>query len=219
MEIAGAISIRDLGGPLADYPSETTWDTVWGERCLPVVETELGVKLDPFGRYGPSGLKPTEESWNAGDRDAWCGVVKKDPTDDGRLPAFTGKIAELDQSYLFDIGTCLFASPDAPVAIVPCSDNHHYEAIGDVDLAGRYEQVPTEAQWNQIVRADCGQLAATYLGDPIPRRSPLKPSLLPHRGRELGCRDPPHDLSLEPRRRRRRTPGHDGLGKRRIDRR
>jgi hypothetical protein len=138
---------------------------LFAERCSPVLEDYLGTDLDPFGTFGPGGIQPMEAAWNSGDRSMWCGVSKLSPPDQTQnyavMNAFTGRVAELDQSLVYPNGTCL--KLEGRGQPVPCSGPHHFEVVSELDLRDLSGDRPSDDEL--MIR--CGVLPREMQPPPI----------------------------------------------------
>lgn len=133
-EITSNVEITGDYGPNSQPPDEKRWQQIANDKCTPGVTEYLGGKLDPFGKYMVSALKPTDDQWRSGDRKLRCGVHRV--TAQGTRLTTTGSAAKQDQSNIFDPGTC-FALTDAKVPGDPidCEKSHAVEVVGNVDLS------------------------------------------------------------------------------------
>lgn len=162
-EVVSNVDIAGDYGANAPPPDESVWQAIVVEKCTPDVTRYLGGKLDPFGKFGVSALKPTEEQWRSGDRKLRCGVHRV--TSAGTRVPTTGSAVGQDQSNVFDPGTC-FALVDKAIGdIVNCADVHAVEIVGSVDLGAVFPAAfpPPEEQRNTLSEL-CGQVATEYSG-------------------------------------------------------
>jgi hypothetical protein len=149
------------------YPTKEEWFSFIHRECVAPAESLLGTKLDPYGRFFISAIRPSAESWPNGDRDVWCGLAAN-PVDaseaaDGNLVLFTGKIEGQGQQNLLPAGTCI----DDRSRATPCTEPHVAEIVAHVDLTGRVTDPPPAndtAAWNALVADDCGPALRAYLG-------------------------------------------------------
>lgn len=153
----------------ADYPAsapppdEKRWQEIANEKCTPGVADYLGGKLDPFGKYTVSALKPTDEQWRSGDRKLRCGLHRV--TTLGTRLRTTGSAAKQDQSNTFDPGTCLELKENVPGDPIDCATAHAFEIVGNVDLAKAFpaEFASLEVQKTKLAEL-CGLAAKEYSG-------------------------------------------------------
>ena len=138
----------------------------FGEPCQLAVREYLGTRYDPNSRFTISVL------W-AGDADGTksapqsllCGLQLLGP--EGRAIPFKGRIADLDQSKVWPVGTCLGIdssnrSTDIPV---DCAAPHALEVTGAVSLAQNFPgDLPADADQRAFIDGACTRMADGYLG-------------------------------------------------------
>lgn len=162
-EVTGNVEIS------ADYPSsapppdEKRWQEIAAEKCTPGVTEYLGGKLDPFGRYTVSALKPTDEQWRSGDRKLRCGIHRVTPL--GTRLRTKGSAHGQDQSNVYDVGTCFGLNDKEPADPIDCSRAHAFEIVGNADLSAAFpaEFPNLDAQKAKLAEL-CGQLVGSYTG-------------------------------------------------------
>ncbi len=161
----------ELTGSGDEYPTEEEWDelTAPGGQCWEPAVDYLPVPLDPHGRFGPSLIRPLEDSWAGGLRQVWCGIgtYLRGDLSTLELGEFTGRVADQDQTFTYPPGTCL-AAPFGIGVLVACADPHTWEVVGKVDLTGLYDSLPSDAQWEDIGSTICADEATNYAGAPLP---------------------------------------------------
>ena len=87
------VSTKRVDDMFDHYPTEDEWRFVDATVCAPVVERYLKSPIDPSGRYYAGGVRPTEESWDRGDRSVDCGItLNQESGPDEQLVAFSGKV-------------------------------------------------------------------------------------------------------------------------------
>jgi hypothetical protein len=162
-EVTSNVEIASDYPPSAPPPDEKTWQEIANAKCTDGVAAYLGGKLDPFGKYTVSALKPTDEQWRAGDRKLRCGVHRV--TALGSRLRTTGSAAKQDQSNIFDPGTCLALKDNASGDPIDCGTAHAYEIVGNVDLATAFpaEFAAVDAQQQKLAEL-CGAAAKEYSG-------------------------------------------------------
>jgi hypothetical protein len=162
-EVVSVVDIAPDYPQSAPPPDESQWQAIAVEKCTPDVTRYLGGKLDPFGKYGVSALKPTEEQWGSGDRKLRCGVHRV--TSSGARVATTGSAANQDQSNIFEPGTC-FALVDKAIGDPSsCAEAHAVEIVGNVDLSVAFpEAYPSPDDQKNKLSELCAQVAAEYSG-------------------------------------------------------
>lgn len=90
VEVAGKGDLSAEFAPSAPYPDAEALSAAVSAVCAPVVDTYLaGVPADSAA---PGVIPPSETSWAAGDRVAWC-TVGLPRVDDRRQP-YTGRLAD-----------------------------------------------------------------------------------------------------------------------------
>ena len=109
----------------------------FGEPCQLAVRHYLGAKYDPSSRFTIGVIWPGDAVGTpSGGGNLLCGLQLLGPG--GRPIPFKGKIADLDQSRVWPVGTCLGIdeatrrSTDVPAG---CSSPHALEVAGAVNLA------------------------------------------------------------------------------------
>jgi hypothetical protein len=176
IEITAAVAVDDMSGA---YPSATEWETIAGQRCLAPAEAYYGSRLDPQGRFSPGGLPPEEASWDAGDRQLWCGIeaawtdhagaagaAAGAGTEGGakaRPATITGSVKGQLQFWMYRPGDCLGGMSPSPVT---CTQPHELEVVGETSLDNR-ASVPPVADipaWDKLVGSTCEKQAKSYLG-------------------------------------------------------
>ncbi len=165
IEIGAVKRITD--GP-DHVPTVDEWRAIVKKECEADIESWLGTRFDPMGRFRLGALQPTTDGWLAGDRTLWCGV-EANPSSPLPLEAsvpFTGEVRGAPQALVLPVGTCV--STTGPF-VVDCTAPHDSEITGSVDLTGRVATPPPAADrraWSELVSADCTRLATDYLGHP-----------------------------------------------------
>ncbi|HEV2781833.1 MAG TPA: septum formation family protein [Actinophytocola sp.] len=162
-EVTSIVDISPDYGQSAPPPEEKQWQTIAEDKCTPGVTSYLGGKLDPFGKYGVSALKPTEEQWRSGDRKLRCGVHRVTPR--GTRVATKGSAANADQSDISEPGTC-FALADKDIGDpIDCGSQHAVEIVGNVDLSVAFTAgfPPPDDQKVKLSEL-CAVAAAEYSG-------------------------------------------------------
>jgi hypothetical protein len=159
MEVTGHALMPDQGG----YPSDAAWAAFSATGACASEGRQYLRTFDPHGRFGIGFIRPLPDAWSQGDREVWCSFDLKSPT--AAEVAFTGRLQDLDQSFVFPVGTCMTIT-DTTI-VLPCTSSHESEVVGIIDLS-TYPADPTPAQWNDISFASlCRQAAGAYLGRPL----------------------------------------------------
>ena len=137
----------------------------FGEPCQLAVREYLGTRYDPNSRFTISVLWAGDaDGTNTGGQNLLCGMQLLGPG--GKPIPFKGRIAEVDQSKVFPVGTCLGIdagnqSTDIPV---DCAALHALEVTGSVSLAEKFPGgPPPEPDQRGFIDAACGQSANAYL--------------------------------------------------------
>lgn len=152
----------------AAYPTSEGWDELTAELCRPIVVEYLRGALDPVGRLQAGAILPTEDAWRSGARNMWCGVqsVTITPSGEpiGERTVIEGRAADVDQSLLFPVGSCL-RDPDIGAIVVLCTEPHHVIVSGHVDLSELTGRASDEE-----LRARCSEFASevTTIVDGVP---------------------------------------------------
>ena len=169
-EVAASIDMRTFPGaeyaPSAEPPSPTRIQQISVEQCEPAVRRYLGTKFDPDSRFTVSMVWSGDRAWReAGQRRMLCGLELPGPN--AELIAFSGKVAEIDQSKIWPAGTCLGIDPTLgqPVDVpVDCAAPHAMEVTGTVNLAEQFpDGMPTAGEQDDFAKAQCTVLTDTYL--------------------------------------------------------
>ena len=176
-EVAEAIDMKTFPGseygPDAPPPSAPRVQQIVSEQCQVAVRNYLGPRYDPEGRFTVSMLWPGEDAWrSAGERRVLCGLQLPDRA--GTQLAFTGKVAEGDQSKVWPAGTCLGIAPttnqptDSPV---DCSEAHAVEITGVVNLSEKFPGgLPDDKDQDAFIKELCTKMTDDYL-DPVAFRA------------------------------------------------
>jgi hypothetical protein len=147
------------------------------EPCELTVQRYLGNRYDPNSRFttavlwpgNASGPQPTE-------RRLLCGLQLLGPN--GQPVPFKRRVAELDQSKVWPVGTCLGidAATSRPTDIpVDCSEPHAAEITGTVDLAAKFPTgAPAAPDQAAFVGEACKQMTDIYLAPVALDATPLR---------------------------------------------
>ena len=172
IEITG----RTVAPDAPAYPPQSEWDRlIQSGDCAAQAKAYLGGVLDPYGRFGIGAISPSLESWNAGDREIWCGLeVHSQAADhDPEISdLFTGTVRSQPQAMLWPTGSCLGGQEGtrAIEGTVPCTAAHTYEIVGSVNAAARFTSPPPASSplWNTRLGTDCDKLALARFGGRLP---------------------------------------------------
>lgn len=113
-----------------------------------------------------SWLRPSQQGWDNGDRDATCGIgaVRVSPSDVGsEAVLFEGDVRDVaDQARDHPVGTCL----DVDRLPVGCDRTHRHEVVGRL----AYPDAPEapDAAAVAVVDDQCAATAQAYMGGFVP---------------------------------------------------
>ncbi|MBB4134393.1 septum formation family protein [Gordonia humi] len=142
-EVAGALDTDTF--PTSEFASNAPWPgperfaAVRDENCPAIVGRYLAGGLDPQGRFSTGLMFPSKVQWERGARVLQCGIEQ--PGAGGVQEEFTGKVADIDQSFSWPAGTCIGIDKDTrkPAGeVVDCSEPHAFQTTGDIDLSQRF---------------------------------------------------------------------------------
>ncbi|BBX67759.1 septum formation family protein [Mycolicibacterium psychrotolerans] len=176
-EVAESVDMRTFPGseygPDAAPPSAARIQQISQEQCSAAVRRYLGAKFDPNSRFTISMLWSGDKAWKqSGERRMLCGLQLPGPNN--QQLAFTGKVADIDQSKVWTAGTCLGIDPSTnqPTDIpVDCAAPHAMEVTGAVNLAERFPGgLPAEAEQDSFIKDTCTKMTDAYLA-PIQLRN------------------------------------------------
>ncbi|MCV7422579.1 septum formation family protein [Mycobacterium yunnanensis] len=179
-EVADRIDMRTFPGseygPDAAPPTEARIRQISQEQCQAAARQYLGAKYDPNGRFSVSLVWSGDKAWRQADeRRMLCGLQLAGP--DGHQLAFTGKVADNDQSKVWPAGTCLGIDPatNQPTDVpVDCAKPHAMEVTGAVDLAEKFPgPVPPDGDQDQFVKDACTKMTDAYLAPVALRKTTL----------------------------------------------
>ena len=169
-EVAESVDMRTFPGaeygPDAAPPSIARIEQITQEQCESAVRRYLGPKFDPHSKFVASMLWSGDRAWiQYGERQMLCGLQL--PGTNGHQLAFTGRVAEIDQSKVWPAGTCLGIDPatNQPTDIpVDCAAPHTKEVTGTVNLAERFpDALPPEPEQDTLIKEECTRLTDAYL--------------------------------------------------------
>ncbi|SEH57326.1 Septum formation [Mycolicibacterium rutilum] len=176
-EVAQSVDMRTFPGseygPEAPPPSSARIQQISQEQCSTAVKRYLGARFDPNSRFTVSMLWSGDKAWRqSGERRMLCGLQL--PGANNQQLAFTGKVAEVDQSKVWPAGTCLGIDPttNQPTDIpVDCAAPHAMEVTGAVNLAEKFPGgLPPEPEQDSFIKDACTRMTDAYLA-PIQLRS------------------------------------------------
>jgi len=176
-EVAESVDMRTFPGseygPDAEPPSLARIQQISQEQCSAAVKRYLGTRFDPNSRFTISMLWSGDRAWRqSGERRMLCGLQLPGPNN--QQLAFSGKVAEIDQSKVWPAGTCLGIDPSTnqPTDIpIDCAAPHAMEVTGAVNLAEKFPGgPPPEADQDGFIKDACTRMTDDYLA-PIQLRS------------------------------------------------
>ncbi len=176
-EVAESVDMRAFPGseygPDAQPPSATRIQQISQEQCSAAVKRYLGGRFDPNSRFTVSMLWSGDKAWrHSGERRMLCGLQL--PGADNQQLAFTGSVAEIDQSKVWPAGTCLGidSATNQPTDIpVDCTAPHAMEVTGAVNLAEKFpDGLPPEPEQDTFIKESCTRMTEAYLA-PIQLRN------------------------------------------------
>ncbi|MBO0876522.1 MAG: septum formation family protein [Pseudonocardia sp.] len=161
-EQAGPAQLADFA-PGAPMPNNDRFRALVNERCTPLVVKYLNGKYDQDGAFRAGALKPSQKSWNDGDRTLRCGIQRFSRS--GELYAIVGKVADQDQADIRPAGTCLGIDGRFIGDPVDCSLPHAIESVGSIDLGQKFPgKYPSVGDQDGFLQPACSKLAASYAG-------------------------------------------------------
>ncbi|RJQ77382.1 hypothetical protein D5S17_15650 [Pseudonocardiaceae bacterium YIM PH 21723] len=140
-EITAVIDLNGKYPKGAPYPSQELWRQINEETCKPKSKDYMGGKLDPFGKFSVTAIRPSQETWTEDDDRAMrCGlqVVGRSQM----LYPSKKSAKNNDQSNVYPIGTCLGIDGKTSWDPVDCAKPHAYEIVFVVDLGKRFTEGP-----------------------------------------------------------------------------
>ena len=153
-------------GPDAPWPDSLRLTELREEHCVSAANRYLNGQFDPRGKYAVGLMYPSNDGWtNSGDRILRCGL--QIPGLSGNPLPKTGRVAEGDQSKVYDPATCLGISQNLPTDPTDCAQEHAVEISATVDLSSKFSGgPPAKDEQDQFMEEECGRLTNDYLGGP-----------------------------------------------------
>jgi hypothetical protein len=160
MEISGSVNLSNDYPKNAPFPDQQTgWPQIVKKSCTQPTSDFLGGRLDPYGKFSVTALKPSAQSWAAGDRSMECGLQVV--TASNTIVPFAGAVAGQDQSDVHPVGTCLGIKNRVVTEPVDCAMPHAWEIVGQVDLGPSFPNVfPGPDQQDGVAGPKCNAAAA-----------------------------------------------------------
>lgn len=135
----------------APLPSAERFAQLRDENCPFAVADYLAGQssgLDPQGRFTPGMMFPSPTQWDRGWRGLRCGIQQPGP--EGTQEEFTGRVAEVDQAFAWEPGTCIGIDTQTkqPTRFaVECSEPHAFQTTAIVDLSRRFGDRASGKPW------------------------------------------------------------------------
>ncbi|MDL9937628.1 septum formation family protein [Gordonia sp. ABSL1-1] len=174
-EVAGPVDTAVIPGAEfgddAPWPGAARFATIRDEQCQVLVDQYLGGRLDPQGRFAVGLMNPSQYQWERGARELRCGLQETGP--DGLPLAFSGRVADQNQSRIWPEGTCIgiIAANRKPTGFaVDCAEPHAFQTTGIVDLAVHFGDRLAGKPWpntkaqNDYLQGICPGQAERFAG-------------------------------------------------------
>src|SRR6185312_9340824 len=177
-EVAAAVDMKMFPGseygPNAAAPSAGRLQQISQEQCQAAVERYLAAKFDPNSKFIIGMLWQGDKAWlQAGERRMICGLQLPGAGNEAQQ-VYKGRVADLDQSKIWQAGTCLGIDTTAnqPTDIpVDCAGPHATEVTGFVNVAEKFPgALPPEQDQDAYIKDACTRMTDAYLA-PVELRS------------------------------------------------
>lgn len=150
-------------GPEAPMPNQTRQAQLREELCGAGTLRYLGGQYDPNGRYSIAPILPPADAWQRGDRTMLCGLQETNRAGEPILTS--GRVADQDQTRVFEAGQCVAIDAANTLTAVPCADPHQLEITSQVSLAGVFpDRTPAIEEQDAHLQDVCTVAAQDYLG-------------------------------------------------------
>ncbi len=147
------------------YPEAARFAALRDEHCVAAVQDYTGGRFDPTGRYSVGLMFPSQAGWANGERAIRCGIQQTGAT--SALQEMVGRVADQDQSTVWDAGTCVGVESGVPTDPVDCGTAHAFEVVSVVDLGAQFPGgLPSVDDQDRYLEPTCTQAAEAYLGGP-----------------------------------------------------
>lgn len=147
------------------YPDASRFAALRDEQCVAAVQDYTGGRFDPTGRYSVGLMFPSQAGWANGERSIRCGIQQTGAT--SALQEMVGRVADQDQSTVWDAGTCVGVESGVPTDPVDCGTAHAFEVVSVVDLGAQFPGgLPSVDDQDRYLEPTCTQAAEAYLGGP-----------------------------------------------------
>jgi predicted heme/steroid binding protein len=170
-EIASSVDMRTYPGseygPNAAAPTAARIQQISQEQCQAAVERYLGAKFDPNSKFTIGMLWSGEKAWSqAGDRLMLCGLQLPGAANE-QQQAYKGRVNDLDQSKVWQAGTCLGidTTSNQPTDVpIDCAGPHAMEVTGSVNVAEKFPGgLPPEEDQDAFIKDACTRMTDAYL--------------------------------------------------------
>ncbi len=169
-EVAAAVDMRMFPGseygPKAAAPDAGRLQQISQEQCTTAVERYLGAKFDPNSRFMTGMLWQGAKAWSqSGERRMLCGLQL--PGGGNEEQVFKGRVADLDQSKVWQAGTCIGidTTTNQPTDMpMDCTGPHATEVTGSVNVAEKFPGgLPAEPDQDAFIKDTCTRMTDAYL--------------------------------------------------------
>jgi predicted heme/steroid binding protein len=169
--VAAAIDMRTFPGseygPNAAPPTASRVQQISQEQCTAAVKRYLGTKYDPNSKFAIGMLWSGEKAWaQTGAREMLCGLQLPGGGQEEQQ-VFKGKVTDLDQSKVWQAGTCLGidSATNQPTDIpIDCAGPHAMEVSGAVNVAEKFPGgLPSDSDQDTYIKDSCTHMTDAYL--------------------------------------------------------
>lgn len=161
-EVVGTADISDAYPRDAKRPDSDGLRDLAAERCGRSAGDYLKRPLDPFGKLAIGVLQPDQRQWAAGERTLHCGLQWAGPG--GELQQLSKPASKIDQSNVWEPGTCLALADKSVGDPVDCDEQHSYEIVGVADLGKEFDGFPSIDDQQAWLDETCSDIAGRYTG-------------------------------------------------------
>jgi hypothetical protein len=170
-EVASSVDMRTFPGseygPNAAAPTAARIQQISLEQCQAAVERYLGTKYDPNSKFTIGMLWSGEKAWSqAGERRMLCGLQLPGAGNESQQ-VYKGRVADLDESKVWQAGTCLGIDTTAnqPTDVpIDCAGPHAMEVTGFVNVAEKFPgTLPAEPDQDAFIKDACTRMTDAYL--------------------------------------------------------
>jgi predicted heme/steroid binding protein len=171
-EVAASVDMRTFPGseygPNAAAPSASRIQQISQEQCQSAVKRYLGTKFDPNSKFSIGMLWSGAKAWSqGGGRQMLCGLQLPGGGNEEQQ-VFQGQVVDLDQSKVWQGGTCLGidTGTNQPTDVpIDCAGQHAMEVIGAVNVAEKFPggALPSDADQDGYIKDACTRMTDAYL--------------------------------------------------------